>query len=469
MTLLGKFTLLAALLCGVVLGGALPLTLQAEAAGARHGKVKQAKRSPKAKAKWKKPAKATAKVKAAKSKPAQAAKAKKPSTAKTAKKVAKKSTKAAKVDSTAATVTKKSAAAKPDTKTAAKSKPKKGKSKAVAATKNVAGKRGLHARAPGAAAVPHTVDTFDENFGDSPDDSSSVPWVMTFLLVALASGGGFFVLKQRQAHQHGRAPSNRNYTSGPAEALTSFNSLDLNEHKHPDVFAAQDTANAKALVQKNRDKAKQKARSAFQFLSSKLSNAKKDAEKASDQRDGTGDELDKVLRDNKQKSSPAPVAIADAVTNPPAAAKAVPPKPTKPEPMPAYAIPAALEQTLRADDYTPHFDDLPDQKPRHATQYGGSDLVPGRLAMTEVHMPVTHAPEPCPFDRWVEVHVAQDTWLEQERDVAGNLQDYFQMSMEDWDSIHRYWSQRFLAEQKLKRRFDDLEPALRKKYGGTAA
>jgi len=76
--------------------------------------------------------------------------------------------------------------------------------------------------------------------------------------------------------------------------------------------------------------------------------------------------------------------------------------------------------------------------------------------------------EPCSFERFVEMQVAQACWAEQGVDLVSHLRTYFTVSMLEWSKISVYWKPRYLANEELKQRFDQLEGEFKAKYGQAA-
>ena len=76
---------------------------------------------------------------------------------------------------------------------------------------------------------------------------------------------------------------------------------------------------------------------------------------------------------------------------------------------------------------------------------------------------------PAPFERWVEMRVAQEVWAERGEPAAANLQGTFGVSLIDWVKVNAYWNERFLADPALKSRHDELAPTFRGKYAKGAA
>lgn len=77
--------------------------------------------------------------------------------------------------------------------------------------------------------------------------------------------------------------------------------------------------------------------------------------------------------------------------------------------------------------------------------------------------------EPCSFERFVELSVAQSCWAEQGADIAASLEAHFGLSLLDWASLNAYWSQSYTGNAKLAKQFEELEPSFKKKYGTAAA
>jgi hypothetical protein len=77
---------------------------------------------------------------------------------------------------------------------------------------------------------------------------------------------------------------------------------------------------------------------------------------------------------------------------------------------------------------------------------------------------------PAPFDKWVEMRVAQEVWAERGEPAAANLQATFGVSLIEWVKINAHWNEKFLADPALKARHDELAPGFRGKYAkGSAA
>ena len=76
--------------------------------------------------------------------------------------------------------------------------------------------------------------------------------------------------------------------------------------------------------------------------------------------------------------------------------------------------------------------------------------------------------EPCSFERYVEIQVAQACWAEQGVDLVSHLRTYFAVSMLEWSKISVYWKPRYLVNEELKQRFDQLEEEFKAKYGQAA-
>jgi len=77
--------------------------------------------------------------------------------------------------------------------------------------------------------------------------------------------------------------------------------------------------------------------------------------------------------------------------------------------------------------------------------------------------------EPCPFEQYVEMQVAQASWVEQGVDLVSHLRTHFSVSMLEWSKISIYWKPRYLNSAELKQRFDQLEGDLKGKYGKAAS
>ena len=77
--------------------------------------------------------------------------------------------------------------------------------------------------------------------------------------------------------------------------------------------------------------------------------------------------------------------------------------------------------------------------------------------------------EPCPFEQYVEMQVAQASWVEQGVDLVSHLRTHFSVSMLEWSKISIYWKPRYLNSADLKQRFDQLEGDLKGKYGKAAS
>ena len=76
-------------------------------------------------------------------------------------------------------------------------------------------------------------------------------------------------------------------------------------------------------------------------------------------------------------------------------------------------------------------------------------------------------PEPCSYERYVEIGGAQAAWGEQGADVNAKLQEVYGISAMDVSAYGGYWSTKMQADAALMLRYaDDLERAKEKFKGG---
>jgi hypothetical protein len=74
--------------------------------------------------------------------------------------------------------------------------------------------------------------------------------------------------------------------------------------------------------------------------------------------------------------------------------------------------------------------------------------------------------EPCTFEKFVEVMVAQGCWSEQGIDVASQLQKTFGINIPEYSRWSAYWSPKMGMDVKYARQYDQLEKQYKAKYKG---
>ncbi len=77
----------------------------------------------------------------------------------------------------------------------------------------------------------------------------------------------------------------------------------------------------------------------------------------------------------------------------------------------------------------------------------------------------TDGGEPCSFERFVEVMVAQGCWAEQGIDVASQLQATFGIDIGEYSRYSAYWSPKMGMDVKYSREYPKLEERFKAKYG----
>jgi hypothetical protein len=109
------------------------------------------------------------------------------------------------------------------------------------------------------------------------------------------------------------------------------------------------------------------------------------------------------------------------------------------------------------------------KRPAAATPPSGEATRASAPAANEATRPGAPGAEPCSFERFVEIQCAQAAWAEQGQDVGARLKATFGLSLIEWSNANAYWSRRYLADVKLLKEYNQLEPKYKAKYGMTAA
>lgn len=80
------------------------------------------------------------------------------------------------------------------------------------------------------------------------------------------------------------------------------------------------------------------------------------------------------------------------------------------------------------------------------------------------------APEPCTFERYVEIMAAQAAWSEQGRDIQAMLKSTFGLTILDYSNISAYWSQKQQSDwQRYHREYTEYEAKFKQKYSAPSA
>jgi hypothetical protein len=86
------------------------------------------------------------------------------------------------------------------------------------------------------------------------------------------------------------------------------------------------------------------------------------------------------------------------------------------------------------------------------------------MGLDSSHKKVKDAPEPVPFERYVEIMTAQSCWAEAGKDVNAMLKKVFNMTAVDWSNLGAYWSQKMLADVAIVSQLSELQAKYKPRY-----
>jgi len=101
-----------------------------------------------------------------------------------------------------------------------------------------------------------------------------------------------------------------------------------------------------------------------------------------------------------------------------------------------------------------------------ATKYGEAFQRVQQGAAATAGAPGANGGEPCSFEKFVEVMVAQGCWAEQGLDVAAQLKQTFGIDIGEYSRWGAYWSPKMGMDVALSRQYDKLEKEYKAKYQG---
>lgn len=76
--------------------------------------------------------------------------------------------------------------------------------------------------------------------------------------------------------------------------------------------------------------------------------------------------------------------------------------------------------------------------------------------------------EPCSFEHWVEMQIAQRCWIEQELDVITYFRSHFAVTGESWLVMNTYWTKRLLTTPELQITYKNTAQKYKQMYGSAA-
>lgn len=101
-----------------------------------------------------------------------------------------------------------------------------------------------------------------------------------------------------------------------------------------------------------------------------------------------------------------------------------------------------------------------------ATKYGEAFQRVQQGAAAAAGGPGANGGEPCSFERFIEVMVAQGCWAEQGLDVSAQLKQTFGIDVGEYSRWGAYWSPKMGMDVALSRQYDSLEKRYKAKYAG---
>ena len=101
-----------------------------------------------------------------------------------------------------------------------------------------------------------------------------------------------------------------------------------------------------------------------------------------------------------------------------------------------------------------------------ATKYGEAFQKVQQGVAAQTGLAGGNGGEPCSFEKFVEVMVAQGCWAEQGIDVASQLKTTFNITIPEYSRWSAYWSPKMSMDVKYSRDFTKLEAQYKAKYKG---